>query len=369
MLRKSLLAATICALSFPLGAAELKYDHWVKLTPQTAVIGNFPAQKAAILRIKSGDTVRFDGGGGNRWGDQDPDKWLASQNVATTVAAHPGLSETLKVINEAPRYASIETGHIILGPIEIEGAMPGDMLEVRVLSVTPRIPYGVVMLRPGGGGLPDDQDKKVQTSDLRTIHIDLKRNVGVFANNIEVPLAPFQGVMAVQPPDSDGPNRRSGPPGLFGGNLDCKELVAGSTLYLPVYHPGARFFTGDDHGAQGDGEVTGTAIETANTSVLQFILHKNVNLTTPRAETPTHFIAFGLDPNLEEAMKKAVREAIAYMKDRKGLDYNSAYMLSSVGVDFRVTQVVDGTKGVHAMIPKNVFKDGAKDSYWYKPAR
>jgi acetamidase/formamidase len=198
--------------------------------------------------------------------------------------------------------------------------------------------------------------------------LDTKRNVGVYDANIEVPLGPFMGVMGVQPSAEEGPNRRSGPPGTFGGNLDCKELVAGTSLFLPVFQPGALFYTGDSHAAQGDGEVTVTAIETANTAVLKFVLHKGMKLTAPRAETPTHYMAFGLDPDLNKAMQMAIRETNAYLKDLKGLEFAEAFTLSSIGVDFRVTQVVDDTKGIHSMIPKKLFiKD--KPSFWYTASR
>jgi acetamidase/formamidase len=164
-------------------------------------------------------------------------------------------------------------------------------------------------------------------------------------------------------------NPSSSPPGVFGGNLDCRELVAGTTLYLPVFAPGARFFTGDAHAGQGDGEITGTAIETANTVTLTFILHKGKTLKMPRAETPTHYIAYGLDPDLENAMQQAVDETVTYINDVTGwTGTEDAYALTSLGVDFHVTQIVDFTKGIHSMIPKAVFKN-VKNNYWYKPAK
>jgi acetamidase/formamidase len=174
------------------------------------------------------------------------------------------------------------------------------------------------------------------------------------------------GVMGVLPPDSDGPNRRSGPPGLFAGNLDLKELTAGSTLYIPVFHAGGLFYTGDAHAAQGDGEISGTAIETANTAILQFILHKGRKLSAPRAETPTHYIAIGIDPDLDSAMQMAVDQTVEWLAELKGYDLFTSIPLASQAIDYRITQVVDGTKGVHAMIPKKLFVND-KNDYWYKP--
>jgi len=342
-------------------AEEPKYDYYVHLTPENSAIGNFPAQKAAILTINSGQTVRIDTGGGNRWADADPDTWLKENKIAASTKDTPAIAETVKVMKDTTRYADIKNGHLLVGPIAVKGAMPGDALEVRILSIVPRIPYGTVSTRPGSGGIPDD----VPAPFSQIVRLDMKRNVGVYDAGIEVPLGPFMGVMGVLPADEEGQNRRSGPPGVFGGNLDCRELVAGTSLYLPVFHPGGMFFTGDSHAGQGDGEVTVSAIETANTAYLQFIVHKGMTLKAPRAESATHYMAFGLDPDLDNAMQMAIRETNSYLKDVQGLDFNHAFTLSSIAVDFRVTQVVDGTKGIHSMIPKKIF--AKNQPFWYKP--
>lgn len=336
------------------------YQHHVKLTPENSVIGNFPQDKQPILTVKPGAVVRIDGGGGNRWSEQqDAFAWIAENHIRLDADETEALREIARVVKETPRQGEIKSGHLLVGPIAVEGAMPGDTLEVRILAVRPRIPYGTVGGRPGRGGIPDD----VKEPFNYVVGFDPKRSTGYFKPGIEVPLAPFMGVMGVLPASDEGPNRRSGPPGLFGGNLDCKELVAGTSLYLPVFHPGGLFYTGDAHAAQGDGEVTVNAIETANTAVLQFILHKNTGLTVPRAETPTHWITFGLDEDLDQAMMMAIRQTNQFLAEKKALGFSEAFALSSIGIDFRVTQVVDGTKGVHAMIPKKLFvKD--KSSFW-----
>ncbi len=362
--RLSIVCATAALWALGALAAETAAasEQVVHLTPETAVIGNFPASKAPVLTVQSGDTVRIETGGGNRWEDKDPFAWLKENGIAVTAAQAQAVRETARVLKETPRQPGIPSGHILVGPIAVQEAMPGDTLEVRILSVTPRIPYGTVSMRPGRGGIPDE----VPQQFAKTVLLDLKRNVGVFEPGIEVPLGPFMGVMATLPADDEGTNRRSGPPGAFGGNLDCKELVAGSTLYLPVFHPGGLFFTGDAHAGQGDGEVTVTAIETANTVVVKFIVHKGKAIKAPRAENPTHYIAFGLDPDLNKAMQMAIRETNSYLADLQGLDFARAFTLSSIGVDFHVTQVVDDTKGIHAMIPKKLFTRGTP-AYWYKP--
>ncbi len=334
-------------------------DHHVRLTPQNAAIGNYPAQKKPILTVRSGATVKIDGGGGNRWRDRDPMEWIKENQIALTPAQLEAIKETDRVSKEATLYAGITTGHMLVGPIAVEGATPGDAIEVQIISVTPRIPYGTVSTRPGRGGIPDEVPKEYS----RMVMLDAKRNVGVFDQGIEVPLKPFMGVMGLLPPSEEGPNRRSGPPGVFGGNLDCKDLVAGTSLFLPVFHPGGLFFTGDSHAAQGDGEVTVSAVETANTAVLRFVLHKGMKLSAPRAESATHWMAFGLDEDLDKAMQMAIRETNKLLLDKKGLEFERAFTLSSIGVDFRVTQVVDGTKGIHSMIPKKLFVN-EKSSFW-----
>lgn len=339
-------------------------EYYVPFTPANVAIGYFPRDKAPVVTVPSGATVKIDGGGGARWGDTDPDAWLKENKVNTTLAACPGLAETVRALKEVKRAEGVPSGHLLVGPIAVEGAEPGDMLEVRILSVVPRIPYGTVSALPGKGGIPD----LVPHAWNRVVMIDLKRDVGVFQTGVEIPLGPFMGVMGTLPPESEGAIRRSSAPGVFGGNLDCKELVAGSTLYLPVFAKGAMFFTGDSHAAQGDGEVTVSAVETANTCTLQFIVHKGKTIKAPRAETPTHFLTFGLDPDLNKAMRMAITETNGFLGELKGFDFFQAFTLSSIAVDFRVTQVVDGTLGIHAMIPKKIFVNDTF-SYWATPTK
>lgn len=338
-------------------------EYHVPLTTENAIIGHYSATKKPVVTIKSGDTVVMDGGGGSRWGEKDPDTWLKENNIPVTLATCPALAETQKALKEVVRAEGIPSGHLMTGPVYIEGAEPGDSIEVRILSVVTRIPYGTVSGAPGRGALPADL---IARPFSFVVPIDKARNAGVYTDGVEVPLAPFMGVMGTCPPDSEGPARKSGPPGLFGGNLDCKELKTGATLFLPVYHKGALFYTGDSHAAQGDGEVTVSAIETANTATFQFILHKGKTLQGPRAETPTHYLTFGLDPDLDKAMINATLDSIDFLKAKQGYDFFRAYALCSIAVDFRVTQVVDTTLGVHSMIAKRLFINDT-NKYWYRP--
>lgn len=251
-------------------------------------------------------------------------------------------------------YANVQHSamgpHIITGPIEVRGAMPGDVLKVEIESVTPRVPYGVNAVRTGKGALPDEFT--LNRSIL--LPLDLDRGVARFNDEIAVPLAPFFGLMATAPPRSLR-RAHSGPPGPFGGNLDIKHLTAGSILYLPIHAPGALFMVGDGHAAQGNGEVNVTAIETSLCGEFRLTVLKGASLTWPRAETPTHYITIGVHEDLNEAMRIAVRETIKFLVDTRGLSALDAYSLASIGVDFEISQVVNGVKGVHGMIPKCLF--------------
>jgi acetamidase/formamidase len=216
--------------------------------------------------------------------------------------------------------------------------------------------------RPGSGGIPD----AVPRPYGKVIKFDLSRNVALFGPGIEVPLRQFQGVMGVAPEKERGKMSSTPPYPDIGGNFDNKYLGKGATLYLPVHVTGALFQTGDPHAAQGNGEISITAIESSNTVTMQFIVHKDMPLKVARAETPTHYICMGLDPELNLAMRMAIMETLQFLKERKHLDFFDALALGSVAVDFEVTQVVDQTKGIHAMIPKSLFV-GQTETYWYTP--
>jgi acetamidase/formamidase len=313
--------------------------HQLKATPKTVAWGYYDAAAKPVLKIKSGDTVE----------------------VQTLITNSPeGLEKALvppEQVEQALRDVFKEVtdkgpgGHILTGPIHVEGAEPGDTLEVRIQKIKLNLPYSYNGFSPRGGLLPEDFPR----ARTKIIPLDEKRMVGRFAEGIEVPLRPFFGSMGVAPPASAG-RISSVPPGNHAGNLDNKELVAGTTLFIPVHAKGALFAVGDGHAAQGDGEIDITALETSLTGTFQFVVRKDLRLRWPRAETPTHYIVMGLDKDLSQAMKLAAREAIDFLTTEKQLGADQAYMLTSVAVDFRVTQVVDGTKGIHGMIPKEIFK-------------
>jgi acetamidase/formamidase len=313
--------------------------HVLKPTPQTVMWGYYDAAAKPVLKIQSGDIVEV-----QTLLAITPERLQGAFLPADEV--EPALREIVNTVKDKG-----SGGHFLTGPIYIEGAEPGDTLEVRIRAIKLAIPYGYTGFVPKRGVLPEDFDR----TRMKIIRLDEKRMVGRFGNEIEIPLRPFFGCLGVAPPPASG-RVSSGPPGVHAGNLDNKELVAGTTLFIPVHAAGALFAAGDGHAAQGNGEVCLTAIETSLRGTFQFVVRKDVKLRWPRAETPTHYIVMGLDRDLNKATKLAVREVIDFLVTQKNLTPDDAYMLTSLAVDLCITQLVDGTVGVHGMIPKELFK-------------
>jgi acetamidase/formamidase len=244
-------------------------------------------------------------------------------------------------------------GHILTGPVAVNGAHPGDVLQVDILDVALRQDWGYNVIRPLAGTLPYDFDK----ARCVTLPLDQASGLARLPWGDTLPLAPFFGVMGVAPPPGWG-RISTIEPRAHGGNIDNKELVAGTTLYLPVHAEGALFSCGDGHGAQGDGEVCVTAIETALTGRFRLTVRQDMTLAIPQAETPTHVITMGLDPDLDRCVEYALRDMIALIMARKQLSKADAYMLCSLAADLRITQTVNGHKGVHMMLAKSVLNQG-----------
>jgi len=195
------------------------------------------------------------------------------------------------------------------------------------------------------------------------IKLDLERGIALFAKNVEVPLAPFMGIVAVAPPPALK-RVSTKPPGAFGGNIDFKHLTRGATLYLPVFNDGALFYTGDGHACQGDGEVDGTAIEISLTPTLQLIVHKGAgeSMNWPRAEDAANYYSMGMGPNLDEALKNAIRESVMFLQPHAELTAAEAYALCSLAVDFRIGEAVNNVQMVYGVIPKRLFRRNS--TYW-----
>src|SRR5947209_7302438 len=305
--------------------------HTVQCRPNHCHWGFFDASLAPMLTVLPGDTVTVDCISGGR-------DVLPTDPAFEILAEHRAIHGAL-----TPRLGA----HILTGPIAVEGAEPGDVLQIDILSIEPRQNWGYTRIRPLAGTLPED----FPITKLWHSAIDRQRGVVTTPWGLEIELAPFFGVMGVAPPPVYGACS-SIQPREFGGNMDLKELVAGTTLYLPVWAPGALFSVGDGHGVQGDGEVCVTALETALSGTFRLVLRKDMHLDLPRAETSSHHITVGFNEDLDDAAKTALRQMIALIGERLGLSPEDAYMFCSLAVDMRVTQLVDGNKGIHAMLPK-----------------
>jgi acetamidase/formamidase len=322
-------------------AAQTPRTHRLEATPSTVAYGYYWAEAKPVLTIASGDIVDVDTlltnnpTGLERMG-VPPDK------------VQPNLRQIVAEVTGDRRGPG---GHILTGPIYVQGAAPGDTLEVKVLSIDLPLDYGY---NGCAGFLPENCDKAV---GQKLVMLDRQAMTAEFLPGVVVPLKPFFGSMGVAPPVAVG-RVSSNPPSRFAGNLDNKELTAGSTLYIPVFVPGALFAVGDGHAAQGDGEVDQTAIETSLRGRLQLTVRKNEALTWPRAETPTHYISMGADPDLTVATRIAIQEMIDFLARTRGLTKHQAYQLVSVAGDVAVTQLVDRpTMGVHVKLPKSIFKN------------
>jgi acetamidase/formamidase len=324
-------------------APLLAEQHQLSASPATVVVGNYWSESKPVLTIKSGDSVTIE--------------TVGTASVAALERLNvpaDQIPESLRAITRAMNDKTLDRGpggHILTGPIYIEGAEPGDVLEVDIEKIVMPVPWAHNSFSPTSGFLKDE----FKQSYGRIIKLDRDHMTALFAPGISIPLHPFFGSMGVAPPAAAG-RVNSAPPGTHAGNLDNRNLVAGSALFIPVHVRGALFQVGDGHAGQGDGEVDITAMETPLTGTFRFVVHKDLHLTWPRAETPTHYIVMGTDEDLTVATQIAVREMIDFLVTTRGLSREEAYVLSSIAADFEITQLVDGKKGVHGMIAKSIFK-------------
>jgi acetamidase/formamidase len=345
-----------CAMLVISGCASMQQyaytvDANLRSTPDTVVWGHIPAGRKPVLSIRSGQVVRIDTiSHQGITNNMHPEQFFGAAGIAPNEVLRDAVDVYAKVTRPKDSGA-----HVLTGPIYVEGAELGDMLEVRVLNIDFRVPYGVNNSNKGSGVLPDLHAKP----SPKIIRFDLQRRVALFAPGIEIPLVPFLGIMAVAPPEEKLASTR--PPGVYGGNMDFNRLTIGSSLYLPVHQSGALFYTGDAHAVQGDGEVNGTAIEASLTPVLQFIVHKGAGKTMrwPRAEDASHYYLMGMDVDLDVAMKEAVQETVTFLGRERGLSPGDAYSLASVGVNYVVGEAVDHVLMIYAAIPKRIFSTNA----------
>jgi acetamidase/formamidase len=333
----------VAALGVSAAPAHGQRVHRLEATPATVAYGYYWSEAKPALRIASGDII-------------DVDTLLTSTPARLEQAgvAPDRVQPSLRaVVTGVPREQRGPGGHILTGPVYVEGAEPGDALAVKILSIDLAIDYGHNRC---AGFLPENCDR---SAGLTIVPLDRKTMTATFLPGIVIPLHPFFGSMGVAPAPELG-RVSSNPSGRYGGNLDNRALTAGTTLYLPVFVPGALFEIGDGHAAQGDGEVDITALETSLVGTIQLVVRKDLHLTWPRAETPTDYITMGIAPDLTEATRIATREMIDFLATTKHLSREDAYMLTSVAGNLAITQVVDGPMGVHVRMPKAIFTRRAR---------
>ena len=332
---------TVLVLVGVMGLGAQPKVHRLEATPATIAYGWYDAAGAPVLRIASGDII-------------DVDTLLTNTPAGLARAGVPAdqIQASLKaIVEQTPREKRGPGGHILTGPVFVEGAEPGDALEVKVLSIDLAIPYGY----NGCSGFLRENCDPNGPNRTRIIPLDAKTMTAAFAPGIVVPLRPFFGSMGVAPPPEAG-RISSNPPWIHAGNLDNRALVAGTTLFIPVHAPGALFEVGDGHAAQGDGEVDQTGIETSLRGKLQLTVRKGMKLAWPRAETATDYISMGTDEDLTKATKIAIQEMIDFLVAEKKMDKMTAYQLTSIAGNVAITQLVDGKVGVHVKMPKDIFK-------------
>ena len=339
----AVLAASLSAISIPAQQTLLA-------TPTTVAWGYYSAKAKPVLTVKSGETVTI-----QTLSTCGPAERLESLGVKP--ADIPDYVR--KIYAEVPAADRGPGGHILTGPIAIEEAEPGDVLEVRIQKIQIDVPWACNGFGPGRGFLPDD----FPYGRTKIIPLDRTAMAAAFAPGITVPLHPFFGSMGIAPPEGAG-KYNSAPPWMHAGNIDNKEMVAGTTLFIPVNAKGALFEVGDGHAGQGNGEVDITALETQLTGTFQFVLHKAkpgdpAPLLWPRGETPTAYISMGFNEDLKQATEMAVRNMITFLSqqnpDHPLLSREDAYALVSVACDVDITQLVDTKSGVHVICPKALF--------------
>lgn len=331
--------AALSALTVPALAADSPTTHRLEVSPSTVAYGYYWAEAQPVLRINSGDIL-------------DVDTLLTNtpEGLARAGVPEEQIQPSLKaVVSQVSGERRGPGGHILTGPVYVEGAEPGDTLEVRILSIELAIDYGYNGCR---GFLPENCEPD---APAKILHLDRRHLTSQFAPGIVIPLRPFFGSMGVAPPIQMG-RLSSNPPGRHAGNLDNRELVAGSTLFIPVFVRGALFEIGDGHAAQGDGEVDQTAIETSLRGRLQLTVRKDLKLNWPRAETANDYISMATDPDLTVATRGAVQEMIDFLVAQRHLSRHEAYQLVSIAANVAITQLVDKPNyGVHVRLPKTIF--------------
>lgn len=344
------------------GIGSIPGDHYVPATPATVMWGRLPcAADTAVLEVASGESVTFDTVSHEGILDdqgKDPLAYFSAHGVPVDHV----LADAIEIAASVARDPFADGPHVVVGPVRVRGARPGDLLKITVEALAPRVPYGVVSNRHGKGALVGELPRGEHNV---SVFAAVAERDGILHGTLPVveggepivafPLAPFLGTMGVAVAGDERPH--SVPPGAHGGNIDVNLLVEGTTLFLPVQVEGALAYVGDPHFAQGDGEVALTALEASLRATLRFeVIPADAaraafgEVTGPLVRTPEYLVPTGMDPDLDAAMRACVRASLALIEGRWGMAEHLAYAYLSAATDFDISQVVDIVSGVHARI-------------------
>ncbi len=319
--------------------------YQLKATPSTVHWGHYDASLEPVLTVNPGDTIKIE--------TLSLPKGQGTDFTSLGISPQEIPRDFIRVLEEVKEKGP--GPHSLTGPIYVEGAKPQDVLEVEMLEINLRLSFGHTIFRPGAGTIPD----RFPYTRTKIIRINMNERTAELPGGAIAPLKPFFGSIGVAPPPTTG-RISSTPPGSYGGNMDNKELTQGSKVYIPVHAEGALLSIGDGHALQGDGEVSGTAVETSLIGTIRLQLRRDMRLKWPMAETPTHIITMGFHQDLDEATRIALHNTIDYLTDIQDMAEDDAYMLSSIAVDFHVTQTVNGVKGIHGLLPKTIIQQNPK---------
>ncbi|MET0989703.1 MAG: acetamidase/formamidase family protein [Glaciihabitans sp.] len=345
------------------GMGPIRAEHYLPATSDAVLWGRLPcAADAPVLTVDAGaevtvDTISHEGIHEDQ--GRDPVTFFAGHGVAADSVLDDAIA---LAASDYSRDPATDGPHVVTGPIAVRGAQPGDLLKITVVELLRRVPYGVISNRHGRGALPDEYPRGdgsvsvfAAVEERDGTPVGTMARVAGGAHTVAFPLAPFLGIMGVAVAGDERPH--SVPPGAHGGNIDINLLTVGSSLYLPVQVEDAMAYVGDPHFAQGDGEVSLTAMEASLRATLRFEVVPAADavaafgaLVGPLAETSEYLVPTGMSPDLDEAVRNCVRAAIALLQARFGMDAEHAYAYLSAATDFNISQVVDLVKGVHARI-------------------
>jgi acetamidase/formamidase len=364
-INRSFLRPVAISLSLACAAcaqAEPAFDAHLPASTKTVVQGIYAASTPPALKIKAGQTVKIDTVNSTELNKEDYLSVLKSGGISPQA---PFVKETLAVL-DAP--ASVElaqrsgrVGRLLTGPIYVEGAEPGDTLEVRVVDTVVQSDFAINRTITNMG---HPLATMTPAPTARVYKLDRAKRKVVFKPGIEMPFWPYLGEMGVTPSDEMGSYVANRPSKLTGGSLDCPDLGKGASIYFPVHVPGAMFLAGGGKATGANGKVNYFGMEVPLTAYLQFIVHKGQSLSGVRAENSTHHITFGTADVLDVVMRLSSQELVDFLKETKGLDFFFAYSLGSLAIDFNITRANTTGQLMHTTIPKYIFvKDQPK--YWY----